>query len=65
VALVYTRAGNGFVEVRRHGSHMVMQADVPERTITVPIPDHHEIKKGTLMAIVRQSGVSRSEFEEA
>jgi len=32
-------------------------------TITVPIPDHSELRKGTLMSIIRQSGISRSEFE--
>jgi predicted RNA binding protein YcfA (HicA-like mRNA interferase family) len=33
-------------------------------TITVPVPDHPELKIGTLLSIIRQSGVPRSEFEE-
>ena len=53
----------GFEEVRRRGSHMVMQKKIPEGTITVPIPDHKEIRIGTLQSIIRQSGVPRSEFE--
>ena len=32
-------------------------------TITVPVPDHKEIKKGTLISIIRQFGVLREEFE--
>jgi predicted RNA binding protein YcfA (HicA-like mRNA interferase family) len=38
---------------------------VPSRLpmITVPVPDHPEIRIGTLASIVRQSGVPRSEFE--
>jgi len=32
-------------------------------TITVLVPDHKEIKKGTLISIIRQSGVPREEFE--
>jgi len=32
-------------------------------TITVPVPDHNEIRIGTLQAIIRQSGVPHSEFE--
>jgi len=32
-------------------------------TITVLVPDHKEIKKGTLISIIRQSGVPKEEFE--
>lgn len=32
-------------------------------TVTVPVPLHAELAIGTLASIVRQSGVSRSEFE--
>ncbi len=53
----------GFLEVRRKGSHVIMQKQITESTITVPVPDHKEIKTGTLMSIIRQSGVQRSEFE--
>jgi predicted RNA binding protein YcfA (HicA-like mRNA interferase family) len=53
----------GFEEVRRRGSHIVMQKKVPQGTITVPVPDHNEIRIGTLQSIIRQSGLSRGEFE--
>jgi len=56
-------ARHGFVEVRRRGSHIVMQKAVPQGTVTVPVPDHSEIRMGTLKSIIRQSGVPRSEFE--
>ena len=55
---------DGFTEVRRRGSHIVMQKKTDKSIITVPVPDHRELKIGTLMSIIRQSGVSRSEFEE-
>ncbi|MCX5810812.1 MAG: type II toxin-antitoxin system HicA family toxin [Proteobacteria bacterium] len=55
--------GHGFMEVRRRGSHVVMQKRVPDRTITVPVPDHPEIRIGTLQSIIRQSELPRSEFE--
>ena len=32
-------------------------------TITVPVPLHREIRRGTLLSIVRQSGLPRSVFE--
>ncbi|MBI5789761.1 MAG: type II toxin-antitoxin system HicA family toxin [Candidatus Schekmanbacteria bacterium] len=56
-------ARHGFVEVRKQGSHIVMQKKTKGGTITVPIPDHKEIRIGTLQSIIRQSGLSRSEFE--
>ena len=55
---------SGFEEVRRRGSHVVMQKTIPSGTVTVPVPDHGEIRIGTLQSIIRQSGVARSEFEE-
>jgi predicted RNA binding protein YcfA (HicA-like mRNA interferase family) len=56
-------AHQGFSEVRRRGSHIVMQKAIADTTITVPIPDHDELRIGTLRSIIRQSGVPRSEFE--
>ncbi len=53
----------GFTEVRRRGSHIVMQRVSDEGTTTVPVPDHRELRIGTLRSIIRQSGVPRSEFE--
>ena len=57
-------AVHGFVEVRRRGSHIAMQRTDADGTVTVPVPDHRELRIGTLLAIVRQSGVPRSAFEE-
>jgi predicted RNA binding protein YcfA (HicA-like mRNA interferase family) len=56
-------AKHGFIEVRRRGSHVVMQKKVEDGTVTVPVPDHSEIRMGTLKSIIRQSGIPRSEFE--
>ncbi|MGB5158848.1 MAG: type II toxin-antitoxin system HicA family toxin [Desulfobacterales bacterium] len=54
---------HGFEEIRQRGSHIVMQKQLPDTTITVPIPNHEELRIGTLQSIIRQSGISRSEFE--
>jgi predicted RNA binding protein YcfA (HicA-like mRNA interferase family) len=40
-----------------------MQRQLADTTITVPVPDHEELRIGTLQSIIRQSGVPRSEFE--
>jgi len=53
----------GFAEVRRRGSHIVMQKKLAKSTITVPVPDHALLKIGPLQSIIRQSGIPRSEFE--
>ena len=55
---------HGFVEVRRRGSHVVMQKRLQDSTITVPVPDHAELRIGTLRSIIRQSELPRSLFEK-
>ncbi len=54
---------HGFAEVRRRGSHIVMQKKTSDSTITVPVPNHPEIRTGTLLSIIRQSGLPRNLFE--
>jgi len=53
----------GFVQVRQRGSHVVMQRRTDAGTTTVPVPDHREIRLGTLRSIIRQSGLPRALFE--
>jgi predicted RNA binding protein YcfA (HicA-like mRNA interferase family) len=52
------------MEIRRRGSHIVMQRRDLGGTVTVPVPDRGELRVGTLLSIIRQSGVPRGEFEE-
>ena len=54
---------HGFVEVRQRGSHIVMQKKLADTTVTVPVPNHPELRIGTLQSVIRQSGVPRGEFE--
>jgi len=56
-------ARHGFSEVHERGSHIVMQKRLPETTITVPVPNHDELRIVTLQSIIRQSSIPRSEFE--
>lgn len=55
----------GFTEVRRRGSHIVMQRRATDGTITVVVPNHNEVRRGTLSSIIRQSRLDRREFEES
>ena len=54
---------HGFEEIRQRGTHIIMQKKIKNSTITIPVPNHREIKTGTLMSIVRQSQLGRSIFE--
>ena len=54
---------HGFEQVRQKGSHIVMQKQIDSITITVPVPQHREVKPGTLTSIIRQAQLSRSVFE--
>jgi predicted RNA binding protein YcfA (HicA-like mRNA interferase family) len=54
---------HGFAEVRRRGSHVVMQKRLQNTTITVPVPNYPELRLGALRSIVRQSELPRSLFE--
>lgn len=38
---------HGVALVRQQGSHMVMQRVPPDGTITVPVPNHKELRAGT------------------
>jgi predicted RNA binding protein YcfA (HicA-like mRNA interferase family) len=40
-----------------------MQKRSPDTTTTVPVPDHAELRIGTLRSIIRQSELPRSLFE--
>ncbi len=54
---------HGFLEVRQRGSHVVMQRQAGNTTLTIPVPNHSEFRMGTLQSIIRQSGLPRNEFE--
>jgi predicted RNA binding protein YcfA (HicA-like mRNA interferase family) len=54
---------HGFTRVRQRGSHIVMQRAAVQGTTTVPVPEHKELRIGTLRSIIRQSGLPRTEFE--
>lgn len=54
---------NGFELARQKGSHAIMQKQMNSSTITVPVPQHKEIKAGTLTSIIRQAQLPRSLFE--
>ena len=45
---------------RQEGSHIIIRRDEP--FIQIVVPDHKELDRGTLRAIIRQTGLSIDEF---
>ena len=52
---------SGFILKRQEGSHMIVRKENP--FIQLVIPDHKELDRGTLRAIIRQSGLTIDEFK--
>ena len=51
----------GYKKDRQKGSHIVLRQKIaPHRRVTVP--DHKEVAKGTLRAIIRETGLTVEEF---
>ncbi len=51
----------GYVEDRQRGSHVILRnSSVPFRRLVVP--DHKELAKGTLRALIREAGITVEEF---
>jgi predicted RNA binding protein YcfA (HicA-like mRNA interferase family) len=52
----------GFRVVRQRGSHIVLRRDDPFAQVIVP--DHKELDRGTLRAIIRQAELSVQDFTQ-
>lgn len=50
----------GYYPVSQKGSHLKLRRDNPRRTIIVP--NHKDLKKGTLRGIITDAGLSVEEF---
>jgi len=48
----------GYVHNRTRGSHMIMIKETEEGKKTIPVPNHKELAKGTLKAIMNQSEIT-------
>jgi predicted RNA binding protein YcfA (HicA-like mRNA interferase family) len=53
----------GFSAVGQTGSHVKFAKKTTEGTRTATVPKHREIAAGTLRSILRQAGLSETEFE--
>ena len=52
----------GFQFIRQHGSHMILRRTDP--FVQTTVPNHRELDRGTLRAIIRQTGLSVDDFNK-
>jgi predicted RNA binding protein YcfA (HicA-like mRNA interferase family) len=52
----------GFYIKRQEGSHIILRRNDPFAQLVVP--DHKELDRGTLRAIIRQAGLGVDEFAD-
>ena len=55
----------GYVQVRQHGSHVIMVKYFDDRKVGCAIPKHDTVAVGTLNGILKQVHVSTEEFISA
>jgi len=50
----------GWKVSRREGSHIILtKAGTP---VTLSVPDHREVRRGTLRSLIRKAGLTAEEF---
>jgi predicted RNA binding protein YcfA (HicA-like mRNA interferase family) len=52
----------GFVFRRQSGSHMILRRDDPPARVVVP--DHREVREGTLRRIIADAGLTVERFQQ-
>ena len=52
----------GFQVAGRKGSHVKLKKRVDDKVLIVIVPDHEELARGTLKAILRQANMTRENF---
>ena len=52
----------GFSIVRQKGSHIVLRKETPEGAIGTVVPNHKEIKMGTLKNVLKLAKIDEEEF---
>ena len=60
--VVKTLSKIGFRHVRTKGSHAILNKEADKGKITIPVPLHKELAKGTLKSIMKQAGLRLEDF---
>ena len=51
----------GFIVLRQNGSHVILRRE----SVGCVVPQHRELKIGTLSGVLKQAGVTAAEFVQA
>lgn len=54
----------GFIHIRTRGSHAILNKKDKDGKITVPVPLHKELAKGTFKSIMRQTDLNLEQLLE-
>jgi predicted RNA binding protein YcfA (HicA-like mRNA interferase family) len=54
----------GYEVVRQRGSHMRLKHPTDKARLPVTVPDHKELKPGTLRSILRDAALTIEQFRE-
>ena len=54
----------GFKIKRQRGSHIVLRKETPEGAIGTVVPNHKELKVGTLKGVLELAKIDEEDFEE-
>jgi len=55
---------DGFRVIRQKGSHVSLYKKSDDKIYLVIVPDKKEVKRGTLLSILKQAGMSREKIFE-
>ena len=54
----------GFKIASQKGSHIKLKKTTSDHVFVVIVPNHDQIRRGTLLSIIRQAGTTKEEFIE-
>lgn len=53
----------GFKKISQKGSHIKLRGNLKGKILTVIVPNHKIIAKGTFSSILRQADITKAEFD--
>jgi len=63
-AIIKALEKDGFEVLRQKGSHISLYKKSGNKTYLAVVPNKKEIKKGTLLGILKKAGISKERFIE-
>jgi predicted RNA binding protein YcfA (HicA-like mRNA interferase family) len=61
---LYIAELKGYVFRRSNGSHQIYYHPQKKKLIVVPVHGNRDLPKGTFLAILKQAGLTKADFEE-